>query len=99
MTAGIDDLQGAPRAVVIRLANQLALHPGVLDFYGRPQPRSDHLKLVAGYLGWRQPKPASAPMKELEQFLLDRAMEHDAPSLQRRRRWRSGPGEARPGRC
>ncbi|GAA3218645.1 hypothetical protein GCM10010468_42200 [Actinocorallia longicatena] len=77
-----DDLRGAPRAVVIRLANQLALHPGVLDFYGRrPQTRSDHLRLVAGYLGWRQPRAAGAPMKELEQFLLDRAMEHDAPSL------------------
>ncbi|MEV4249985.1 DUF4158 domain-containing protein [Streptosporangium canum] len=77
-----EDLRGAPRAAVIRLAHQLTVHPGVLDFYGRrPQTRSDHLRLVAGYLGWSQPKPGSVPMKELERFLLDRAMEHDAPSL------------------
>ncbi|MFF0770850.1 DUF4158 domain-containing protein [Nonomuraea wenchangensis] len=44
--------------------------------YGqREQTRSDHLWLVAGYLGWKSAPAGSTAMKELEQFLLDRAME------------------------
>jgi Domain of unknown function (DUF4158) len=44
--------------------------PGADEFGGRP-----------GYLGWKQAPPGGAAMKELEQFLLDRAMEHDSPAL------------------
>jgi hypothetical protein len=36
---------------------------------------------VAGYLGWHQAPPDSIRYKELRQFLLDRAMEHDSPTL------------------
>ncbi|WP_420865759.1 DUF4158 domain-containing protein [Actinomadura welshii] len=58
------------------------MHPGVLDFYGkRQQTVSDHLKQVMKYLGWRTASPGTEELKELEQFLLDRAMEHDSPSL------------------
>ena len=36
---------------------------------------------MAGYLGWHQAPPGSVRYKELRQFLLDRAMEHDSPAL------------------
>jgi hypothetical protein len=36
---------------------------------------------VAQYLGWKQAPPGGEALKELEQFLLDRAMEHDSPTL------------------
>ena len=65
-----------------RLAQQLGLDPAVLAGYGqRAHIRSDHVRLVAGYLGWKSAPAGSAAMKDLEQFLLDRAMEHDSPGL------------------
>jgi hypothetical protein len=36
---------------------------------------------VAGYLEWKSVPAGSAAMKDLEQFLLDRAMEHNSPGL------------------
>ena len=36
--------------------------------------------MVADYLGWKAAPAGSEAMKELEQFLVDRAMEHDSPS-------------------
>ena len=45
------------------------------------RPAADHLLLVAKYLGWKSAPAGSREMKELEQFLLDRAMEHDSPTL------------------
>jgi hypothetical protein len=45
----------------------------------RGQTRTEHLKLVAQYLGWRSAgQPES---KDLNKFLLERAMEHDSPTL------------------
>ena len=65
-----------------RLAEQLGLDPGALCGYGkRAHTRSDHLNKVARYLGWKTAAAGSREMKELEQFLLDRAMEHDSPTL------------------
>ena len=55
---------------------------GVLAGYGRRcQTRTDHLRMVADYLGWHQAPPDSIRYKELRQFLLDLAMEHDSPTL------------------
>ncbi|WP_306970442.1 Tn3 family transposase [Streptomyces afghaniensis] len=75
-----DDVPSAPPAAVGRLARQLGLAASDLAGYGeREQTRTDHLREVAGYLGWG---PAKAlEHKELEEFLLARAMEHDSPSL------------------
>ena len=47
----------------------------------RTQTRMDHLAMVAGYLRWKTAPAGSEAMKELEQFLLGRAMEHDSPTL------------------
>lgn len=77
-----DDIWAVPQAAVLRLANQLAVYPGMLEQYGRrAQTRSDHLKLVLKYLDWKPVPTTGETLKELEQFLLDRAMEHDSPSL------------------
>jgi hypothetical protein len=60
----------------------LKVDPGALVGYGeREQTRTDHLQLVTGYLSWKQSQPGSVAMKELEEFLQGRAMEHDSPTL------------------
>ncbi len=75
-----DDLASAPRAAVVRLAGQLQVDPDVIRSYGRrAKTRTDHLRLVTRYLRWR---PAGElELKELDEFLLARAMEHDSPTL------------------
>lgn len=77
-----DEVRSAPPAAVGRLADRLGVDPAALSLYGqRAQTRSDHLVMVAEYLGWKTAPAGSEEMKELEQFLLDRAMEHDSPTL------------------
>jgi hypothetical protein len=75
-----DDVAAAPPMAVARLADQLAVDPGVLRHYGRrAKTRTEHLRLVAQYRGWRV--PTSLEFKEFDEFLLARAMEHDSPTL------------------
>ena len=75
-----DDVTAAPPAAAARLADQLRLDAGALAGYGdRVQTRTDHLRLVLQYAGWRPAR--SLETKELDEFLLARAMEHDSPSL------------------
>jgi hypothetical protein len=77
-----DEVTAAPLVAVARLAERLGLDPAVLEGYGqRAHTRSDHLRLAADYLGWKSAPAGSEAMKDLEQFLLDRAMEHDSPAL------------------
>jgi hypothetical protein len=53
---------------------------GALREYGaREQTRTDHLRQIAGFCGWRP--MGDAQWKELEEFLFARAMEHDSPKL------------------
>src|SRR6266699_1929781 len=76
------EVTAAPPVAVARLADRMGLDPAVLEGYGqRAHTRSDHLRLVADYLSWKTAPAGSEAMKELEQFLLDRAMEHDSPTL------------------
>nr|WP_218002644.1 DUF4158 domain-containing protein [Nocardia brevicatena] len=77
-----DEVTAAPAAAVAQVAEQLELDPRVLQGYGkRVHTRIDHLAPAAKYLGWKSAAAGSTVMKELEQFLLDRAMEHDSPTL------------------
>jgi integrase len=76
-----DEVRGAPPVVVSRLAGRLGIDPGALARYGeRQQTRTDHLRLVTDYLSWKTAPTGGMVMKELEQFLIGRAMEHDSPS-------------------
>ena len=75
-----DDVAAAPRAAVVRLAGQLRVDPDVIRSYGqRAKTRTEHLRLAAQYLGWRT--ATMLELKELDEFLLARAMEHDSPTL------------------
>ncbi|MFF0144514.1 Tn3 family transposase [Amycolatopsis sulphurea] len=75
-----DKVSSAPPVAVTRLADQLGLDPGELRSYGRrAKTRTEHLRLVAKYLGWRL--PTTLELKEVDEFLLARAMEHDSPTL------------------
>ncbi|MFG3019707.1 DUF4158 domain-containing protein [Streptomyces sp. NPDC048254] len=74
------EVPAAPPTAAGRLARQLGLAVADLAGYGeREQTRTDHLKEIAGYLGWKPAK--TIEHKELDEFLLARAMEHDSPSL------------------
>ena len=75
-----DEVSVAPVAVVDRLVDRLEI-PGVeLRGYGeRAQTRTDHLREIVRYLGWRSVGPPE--WKELDEFLFARAMEHDSPKL------------------
>ena len=49
-----DEVTAAPMVAVARLAERLGLDPAVLERYGqRAHTRSEHLRLVADYLGWK----------------------------------------------
>jgi hypothetical protein len=75
-----DEVAAAPRAAVVRLAEQLQVDPDALRSYGRrAKTRTEHLRLVARYLGWRA--PTTLELNELDEFLLARALEHDSPLL------------------
>ena len=77
-----DEVNSAPPVAVARLAERLGADPKVLEEYGgREQTRTDHLGSVTRYLGWKQASPGSTEFKELAHLLLDRAMEHDSPTL------------------
>jgi hypothetical protein len=75
-----DDVAAAPQAAVVRLAGQLQVDPDALRLYGRrAKTRTEHLRLAARYLGRRAAGPLE--LKELDEFLLARALEHDSPLL------------------
>ncbi len=80
-----DDLTGCPSAAVSRLGSQwgLALDdlPELLASYGgwEGRTRRDHRALVLTWLGWRG--CGSGERKQLDAFLLARALEHDAPGV------------------
>jgi hypothetical protein len=75
-----DDLRSAPPDAVAFVAHQLAVEPHVLAAYGaRAQTRQDHLLAVQTHLGYR--KVGRDDMRTLAAWLLERALEHDKPTL------------------
>lgn len=75
-----DEVGAAPAAAVARLSERLGIPVGELRGYGeREQTRTDHLREIVGYLGWRTMDAVA--WKDLEEFLFARAMEHDSPKL------------------
>ncbi|WSY62503.1 DUF4158 domain-containing protein [Nocardia sp. NBC_00881] len=70
----------APPVAVARLAEQLRVDPVEIGAHGkRAKTRTEHVRLAAQYLGWRSAGPLES--KELDEFLLARATEHDSPTL------------------
>ncbi len=75
-----DDVTCAPPAAVARLSQHLGIPMGELRGYAaREQTRTTHLGQVVRYLKWTVPDERT--YKELDEFLLARAVEHDSPSL------------------
>jgi hypothetical protein len=75
-----DDLSTAPEMVVAFVARQLDVAPGELARYGRRgQTRTEHLRLIRRYLGFR--KAAAGDLARVEDWLVERALEHDRPTL------------------
>lgn len=75
-----DDLQLCPEEIVAFLCIQLEVQAKVLSTYGqRPQTRTQHFQQIQNYLGFRTPEPID--LKRLSKWLVNRALEHDKPSL------------------
>lgn len=75
-----DDVHGAPAVAVSRLAERVHVPAGELSGYAvREQTRTDHLREIQRYSGWRSIDTPG--WKELDEFLFARAMEHDSPKL------------------
>ena len=74
------DLSTIPRTVVNYVAGQLAVDPKVLNAYGkRVQTHTDHLRTIQKYLGYRKAKQKD--FEALSGWLLERALEHDKPTV------------------
>jgi hypothetical protein len=73
-------LRAASSAAVEHLARQLDVDPRCLGRYGkRSQTRTAHLQDVLAHLGFR--KARTADLKALKVWLVERALEHDRPTL------------------
>ena len=69
-----------PPEAVAFVAQQLAVEPAVLAAYGaRAHTRQDHLQAVQAHLGYR--KVRKKDFHVLADWLLERALEHDKPTL------------------
>lgn len=75
-----ENLREAPSAAVEFLAGQLSASPELLQIYGaREQTRTDHQGEIEEYLGFR--KMTATEEAETEDWLTNRALEHDRPLL------------------
>lgn len=75
-----DDLDSVPYAVVDFVARQLEVPPEAITPYGRRIPtRTAHLQQVQAYLAFRKATPLDWEI--LAAWLLERALEHDKPTL------------------
>jgi hypothetical protein len=75
-----DDLTTAPPAAVAFLAQQLQVDPKGLAAYGaRAHTRQDHRLAIQVHLGYH--KVGREDLKALTDWLLERTLEHDKPTL------------------
>src|SRR5712691_10586104 len=74
------DLTTAPAGAVAYIADQLDLDPALFARYGlRAHTRTDHFQRVMAYLGFRKAEPED--LRSLQAWLVERALEHDRPTL------------------
>ncbi len=75
-----DDLNLTPWEAVVYVARQLNVPPEAIETYGnRVKTRTTHLQLVQSHLGFRKALPLD--FYALQTWLVDRALEHDKPTL------------------
>jgi TnpA family transposase len=76
----LDDLTQIPESVVAYVSQQLHVDPSSLKLYGnRQKTRSEHLQEIQKYLGFHT--ASHVELDDLSHWLLERALEHDKPSL------------------
>jgi hypothetical protein len=73
------DFQATPAVVVTFVAEQLGLDPRVLALYTNRRTQSAQRLYVQAYLGFRRATPLD--VYALHTWLLERALEHDKPTL------------------
>ena len=74
------DLKSLPEMVVSYVAQQIGAGAEHLEFYGeREQTRTDHQRFIEKYLGFRH--PTEEDYRREGCWLLERALEHDRPTL------------------
>ncbi len=75
-----DDLNTYPKMIILNVAQQINVDPSVISDYGeRPQTRTEHIREIEYHLGFK--KASGSDLELLEEWLVDRALEHDKPSL------------------
>ena len=73
------DFQATPAVVVTFVAEQLGLDPRVLALYTNRRTQSAQRLYAQAYLGFRRATPLD--VYALHTWLLERALEHDKPTL------------------
>lgn len=76
-----DDWQATtPTEVIEKITKQLGIiSPAILKYGARPATKTDHLQAILKYLGYC--KWAPTDLMTLEAWLVERALEHDKPTL------------------
>lgn len=75
-----DDLLAIPKTVIHYVAQQLTLDPELMQQYGqRGSTLRNHQRQIQALLGMRRATPSD--LTRLEEWLQQRALEHDKPSL------------------
>lgn len=75
-----DDPATIPHDVAWYVGQQIMVSPDALAAYPeREQTRTEHLRRIYGYLGYR--RPTQVDLRELFGWLVERAIEHDDPVL------------------
>lgn len=75
-----DDLSTVPASVIRYVAGQLGVPPETVALYGgREQTRTDHLREIQRYLGFR--KAGTPELNALSSWLVGQALEHDQPKF------------------
>jgi TnpA family transposase len=75
-----DDLSSVPDSIVEFISHQLDIPTQVLSKYGRRmQTRTQHQQCIEQYLGFRS--ASQSDLEKLSAWLVERALEHDKPSL------------------
>lgn len=74
------ELKSLPETVVGHVAQQIGVEADRINFYGeRDQTRTDHQRFIEKYLGFRH--PTDDDYRRVGEWLLERALEHDRPTL------------------
>lgn len=77
-----DNFNSIPFIIIEYIANQLSITPSLefIKYYGdRKQTRTDHLVIIQNYLGFQ--KATQKDLDKLLKWLVERALEHDKPTL------------------